>query len=398
MKCNQTQQQIDASQWESWPNVRKSGRQYQSACPAVGLYKPASDRMKIRPDGKNGYDPHVWCSACNAFGFMQPGNRKNIIKAAPDFIPPVPPLESRAAVEFHEALGMHRDLFIARAINEETIQAYGLGFDPQKRRMVIPCWYGKGLYAMQFRIHPQEEQRVRAWCDRKGVRFNKYLSAKGGCNRVPFGSAILSLDLPYVLIDESPLDAAMLTGLGFPCIAPFWGNNAGMGWPFKSMLANVREIIVIRQNDGEMGGKLARAKLNDLPRARGITAMSSFKDTGEWLKMVPESQRQSRVMDWLRLPPIGGLLEAIKNAGIGSSYGTRPEGIHQCPNACVAGKSANYEDQSPGIGSQVGQEAGHTGLFPNVQTDGSTKSNRMSWYKELYAPNSRTVACPGGDI
>jgi hypothetical protein len=300
MECKHTHNEIDILGWENWPNRRKSGKEYSSACPSAG----GDNRMRIMPSGGKNGKPGVWCRNCGACGDFNAdtGSPHPVIQ---QWMPPTQVnIDQALAGKWHAQLGDKRIHFNNRGISDAVIDRYLLGYNREWHRLSIPCKFDGKIHAIQYRIDPDNERRMK----KAGEEYKKYVSEKGGNNHIPFNTQSSLQAKGYLLVDESPLDALMFESHGYRCISPFSGNNSGQAWiPAWNRYINtdVREIIVIAQND-DVGARVAVNRAALLPNARCVSPPEGVKDFGELICKIPQSERRSLLLKYLCLPPTLG--------------------------------------------------------------------------------------------
>ncbi len=312
MHCNATGMEFPTEGWRQWENLSTNGKDFCSSCPCLpaGRYKtePNYDRMTITPlGGKRGQDL-FWCRSCDTGGESTDGVKPAVAVNPKVQFHGLPVLHIVEA--FHVTAGSRLNYYRARGINDEQIRLHKLGFNHfhglYHNRYSIPCFVDGELQAVQYRIPDENWDQYVGWCTARNVRPAKYLSERGGNNAVLFNTDVIPPEgLPYLLYVEGPLDALALRSAGFPAIAMFMGNNKGVGWKreWSKRVALVEEIIVVPDNDGH-GDLIARAKLMDTPRSRGLKLPAMFKDIGEFIQALPDESRKQELYNWLGLPPI----------------------------------------------------------------------------------------------
>jgi hypothetical protein len=298
MKCNQTQDYIDTSQWEDWDNLAWDGREWHASCPALpagGRSGHNHDRIVISDNNL------IWCRACGAGGAIrdteEPAPDGGYVakpKAALRVLRPLP--AASMVYSCHRALDTYgdRDYFYGREITDDLIDLHQLGYHPLSRRYSIPHWYQGVLYGIQYRSSKSRED----WLRSKGatdddIRNQRFTSELGSqCNDVLFNDIGIK-GMPYCLIVESRLDALSLTAMGFPaCVA----NR-----DFPELRA-IPEKIIIPDNDTGAGDTIALRRLDAIKGSRIHRLPAGVKDCGVLIK---ESEVPSTgIYSWLGLPPI----------------------------------------------------------------------------------------------
>lgn len=293
MKCGLTQ--ADLGDWHALPKLSSPKPWgYTAGCPN----DPTShDRINIWPARYYGGGAGMWCRVCGARESFEDKTGE----CGKPFIPRhrEPEIDTTLPKKMHSELLQHRTYFKERLISDEVIDLYQLGWSSAKNRYAIPCYYRGRLSAIQYRIDPVVEARLKE----KGLEYAKYISETGGVNNVPFNDRIVESRPLFVFIDEAPLDALMLTSLGWPALAPFAGNSAYTGWRWPEVLNGIQEIVIIGQND-ERGAEIALARRKDIGerRSRILSPPQGFKDMGEYLKTCADPMRA--VYGWCGLPPV----------------------------------------------------------------------------------------------
>lgn len=275
--------------------------------------------MRVFPFGrpnrrKGGQDPYLWCQHCGLYKPLKPGD---IVGA------PIPssdslslscdklrePLDESIARRWHESV--RREFFHSRGISDEWIDRLNLGYaatwiggqydGKPLRRYSIPAYEDGKLLAISLRIPPERENRMKA----RGVPCNRYISYPGSQPAL-FNSNVLDyFDSSYVLLDESPLDAAALCSHGYPAMAVMGLNNPHKAWERRwNRYVRGKEVIVIAQRDEHADGTWPSLEIATL-RAKDIP--------GAWVLVVPPGEpykkvdtgdmiRSGRLAEWIGLP------------------------------------------------------------------------------------------------
>lgn len=289
MECGKNK--LDVGDWQTLPNQRKTRFGFTAACPFAHESK---DRIQIYPDG-NGTKPRMWCRQCGALEMLDKSDNWQRSGRTP---PPelVSHIDPKLPEELHGNLGKHREYFIRRGLKDHIIDKYRLGWHSTKNRYAIPGFCRGKISGIQYRIH----EDVEAKCKELKLEYNKYVSEYGGVNNFMFNDCILSMKLPYVFVDESPLTVLVLAGYGYPAVSPFSGNNPYKPFPWVDLLKDIPEIVIVKQNDEE-GEKIAEARLKAFGRGRIIPAPSGYKDVDEYLKSV--ANPAAALTKWAELRP-----------------------------------------------------------------------------------------------
>ena len=254
--------------------TRRPSGEYHAACPESGRH---GDRLRIfLSDRVSDTGQRYWsvfCRQCSMHKFIPvdegtPDVGKLYSKPRTDYVN-VP----RSFVEeTHANLGKHRVYFARRGISDEVIKDHRLGWCKERERYSIPCFDDDTVYAVQFRASRPDQEP-------------KYISYKGGFNRVLFNShAVKGRQMPFVFIVEAPLDALALESIGLPAVAQFDGNSRNSWQPeWNDYLKGAVMNVIIADND-DAGMLIALGKKARIPNSIVVTPPGPFKDVGEYLQ------------------------------------------------------------------------------------------------------------------
>lgn len=286
--------------WEAW-GLKPQADHFAGPCPFMG----GRDRLYVYPHGnkhmrspKLRNTPFAWCRVCGMTKILGEGPGKNL----PAYVSPPPaPMDPELALKPHRSLTKQAvDYFRSRGISDEMIELHKLGWAEDwlsgdkagkpLKRYSIPCWDEKGnLWAIQYRSpYPNPK-----------LRYISEPRSSGGTNDRLFNTPILGQDQPLetLFIDESPLDALMLTSQGFPAVAPFSGNSAKAPWrlAWTKYVKSPKEIVIIAQND-EQGTHIAASRFMAIGRNRVVSVPDPHKDSGDMFKS------GANLSKWLQTP------------------------------------------------------------------------------------------------
>lgn len=279
-----------------YPGAHNRGAYWAAPCPYMG----GTDRISFyhrRLDHRH-MPPHVTCRKCGAFSWLDKSDSGTPMpredRKPPYVIPSEPPISEVVVntLAYNIEDGDPASLYLhSRGIDRASIAIYRLGTTVKKDRVSIPCRYNGKYYAIQYRLLPEFS-----------TPKMRYLSETGSFSKILFNTEIL-VDIPYVLIIESPLDAVMLYSLGFPAVCSFAGNQTKGGWESTwNTWLTTRERIVIPDND-ESGELIGLDKSSSIPYSRLHFLPNNVKDIGEFAKL-DLSTATERISDWLKLAPV----------------------------------------------------------------------------------------------
>lgn len=171
------------------------------------------------------------------------------------------------------------DYFHHRGLNDETIQRFGLGYDPKDKMAVIPF---SPTYYMS--------RNTQVGVDEKGMRKHYKPS---GLRQPLFNLASLTDTRDPVFLVEAPMDAMSIVQSG--------GNALALGGTSTSTLKTILKVyqpnnVFILAFDNDSVGMRLRDKLTLLFEEQGIPYLipvhdvfSSFKDPNAALMSAPEA-------------------------------------------------------------------------------------------------------------
>lgn len=231
-------------------------------------------------------------------------------------LPPPSPLDSTLALTYHSTV--RRRFFYERGIADYWINKSLLGFakkwlvHPDRRgewlwRYSIPVFMDKKLWAVQYRITPERETRLKA----EGKSFSRYISQPGGTKGLLNANLMDdNPDLPYILVDESPLDALALCSLGFPTMAVVQLNSKAKAWETGwNKYLRGKTVVLIAQYDEHENGlfpsrDFALLRCQDIPNSsvKIVPLLKRYekRDSGDIVKQMTKEQ----ISRWLGLPTI----------------------------------------------------------------------------------------------
>lgn len=297
---------------------RDKGWYYAGPCPIAG----GVDRLRIYPHGrpnrrKGADEPYIWCQKCGFFKKIVSGDiiglpsTHHSLRVSMDKMRD--PLDEAPVLAWHSAV--KRNFFHHRGISDEWIGRLKLGYAEKwiggpydgkpLGRYVIPAYEDGKLMAISLRIDPAREKRLISEGKKRGRDYAPYISYPGSHIALFNANVLDILNAPYVLIDESPLDAAGLTSAGYPAMAVIGLNNSGKAWDRRwNKYLKGKEVFVIAQYDEKENGawkslEIAELRAKDIPGARVIAVppLERYKkhDTGDMI-------REGRLKEWLMLP------------------------------------------------------------------------------------------------
>lgn len=269
-----------------------------AACP----YAAGSDnRLQVYNEGDAKGGPHIWCRECRMWAPIGTGaERAKWTPSAP--ITPKP-LEVDWGKSFHSQLrAVDLAYYSSRGISPAWVHTARLGWTgntPGKRyRYSIPCYDpGWNLWALQYRHRDP---------DYSGP--DKYISQSGGSNNRLFLAPYYVLKaLPYVLVEESPLDALTWCSMGIPAIAPFSGGRTSNAWLKDWTVWLPPTVVIIAQNDGGKGDAIALARLAAIGRGT-VKRIPKKKDVSQMIAAGLDP------LAWLRMPAIKELIDPRRSS------------------------------------------------------------------------------------
>jgi len=225
----------------------------------------------------------------------------DFVRAKPE---PAVPLDPAIAEAMHNGLGERAAYFRDRGIPDHLIRKHRLGWHAKWKRYAIPCIVDGQVWGIQCRIEPKLEKALKE----AGRKHSKYLSVRGSHNKQLFNANVSGgRKLPFLFVVEGPMDALMMTGIGYPAVAAFQGNNRSRSWEPElwNQRMNAETVFVVPDNDepgadGEISGLLfAQDKAEKIPRAVMKGIPRQHKDVGEMWK----AGGSELVWNWFGLPP-----------------------------------------------------------------------------------------------
>lgn len=152
------------------------------------------------------------------------------------------------------------DYFTRRGLSPETVQRFGLGYDPKRRCVVLPCAGGRAV--------------------RRSVEKKRYLNEKGAPSPL-FQPELLEEDGP-VFLAEGTFDALSAEELGYPCAALNGSGNREKAAALLRGMKRPAQVILLPDND-RAGEEWAAALLAEFPWLTRCPPLPKGKDLNELL-------------------------------------------------------------------------------------------------------------------
>lgn len=152
------------------------------------------------------------------------------------------------------------DYFTRRGLSLETVQRFGLGYDPERRCVVLPCAGGRAV--------------------RRSVEKKRYLNEKGAPSLL-FQPELLEEDGP-VFLAEGTFDALSAEELGYPCAALNGSGNREKAAVLLRKMKRPAQVILLPDND-QAGEEWATALLTEFPWLTRCPPLPKGKDLNELL-------------------------------------------------------------------------------------------------------------------
>lgn len=175
------------------------------------------------------------------------------------------------------------DYFTRRGLSPETIQRFGLGYDPERRCVVLPCAGGRAV--------------------RRSVEEKRYLNEKGAPSPL-FQPELLGEDGP-VFLAEGTFDALSAEELGYPCAALNGSGNREKAAALLRGLERPAQVLLLPDND-RAGDEWAAALLAEFPRLTRCPPLPMGKDLNELLcadRAAAAAFLAGRAADWTAAHP-----------------------------------------------------------------------------------------------
>lgn len=160
------------------------------------------------------------------------------------------------------------EYLLGRGLSEDEIAAFGLGYDPSRRRVIIP-WEGSPYYHIDRSV------------DGATPKYTKPRSEDVGPQPLYDPSA---LEAPALFLVEGALDALAVRACGFKAVA--LGGTGGRSAVEAISSRNFKGTVIVML-DSDEAGKRASEEVEGLLDKVGIAhvvAETPTKDTGEWLQ------------------------------------------------------------------------------------------------------------------
>ncbi len=174
---------------------------------------------------------------------------------------PAAPPPDPAYLEACAARAGETDYFARRGLSPETAARFGLGYDPERRCVTLPCGNGR--------------------CVRRSVEEKRYLNEKGAPSPL-FQPELLTGEGGPVFLAEGTFDALSAEELGFPAAAL---NGAGNREKAAELFRRLEEPApVLLLPDGDRAGEAwAAALLAEFPWLTLCPPLPEGKDLNEYL-------------------------------------------------------------------------------------------------------------------
>lgn len=171
----------------------------------------------------------------------------------------------------------------SRSISPETASRFGIGYDPEQKRVVFPYPGSTYYVGRSVEITPNG--------DHKGQIKYKYPSSEDGGDRQAFNAPRLNDNDGFVCLVEGQIDAITLEQAGVPAIA--WGGEGGENTiraALERFGTTARVFVIIPDNDAS--GEKQAAKVREIIEEAGAIACDypppqSFHDVNDVLCQAP---------------------------------------------------------------------------------------------------------------
>ncbi len=192
-------------------------------------------------------------------GTVEPGGRKRRAPAS-SFPGKSAPPPDPSYLEACAARAGETGYFAQRGLSPETVEHFGLGYDPALRCVVLPCQGGRAV--------------------RRSVDEKRYLNEKGAPSPL-FRPELLGEDRP-VFLTEGTFDALSAEELGFPAAALNGAGNKEKAAAVLRERARPGPVLVLPDED-EAGDGWASALLSEFPWLERCPPLPRGKDLNEFL-------------------------------------------------------------------------------------------------------------------
>lgn len=172
----------------------------------------------------------------------------------------VPPPADPAYLSLCAARAGETGYFARRGLSKETVQRFGLGYDPERRCVVLPCAGGRAV--------------------RRSIEKKRYLNEKGVPSPL-FQPELLEGDGP-VFLAEGTFDALSAEELGYPCAALNGSGNREKAAALLRGLGRPAPVLLLPDND-RAGDEWAGALQAEFPWLERCPPLPAGKDLNELL-------------------------------------------------------------------------------------------------------------------
>ena len=183
------------------------------------------------------------------------------------------------------------DYFARRGLSPETVRRFGLGYDPERKCVVLPCAGGRAV--------------------RRSVEKKRYLNEKGAPSPL-FQPELLGEDGP-VFLAEGAFDALSAEELGYPCAALNGSGNREKAAALLRGLKRPAQVLLLPDAD-RAGDEWASALASEFPWLTRCPPLPMGKDLNELLcadRAAASAFLAGCAADWREAhPPYGSLSAA----------------------------------------------------------------------------------------
>lgn len=175
------------------------------------------------------------------------------------------------------------DYYTRRGLSPETVQRFGLGYDPKRRCVVLPCAGGRAV--------------------RRSVEKKRYLNEKGVPSPL-FQPELLEEDGP-IFLAEGTFDALSAEELGYPCAALNGSGNREKAAALLRKMKRPAQVILLPDND-QAGEEWAAALLAEFPWLTRCPPLPLGKDLNELLcadRAAAAAFLEACAVDWAATHP-----------------------------------------------------------------------------------------------